>query len=338
MDIAGHKVGSGQRPFVIAEISGNHCGSIERAKRLIKAAKYAGADAVKTQCYEADTLTLNINRPDFIIQEGLWRGRSLYELYGKACTPMGWHEELYNYAKAEKITIFSSVFDRSGVDLLEHLGCPCYKIASFEMVDTPLISYAAKTGKPLIISTGLACNNEIIEANIASGQKAAFLHCTSEYPGTIEHANLGRAKEIDLLLGFNNIIGISDHTLGYAIPIAATALGINIIEKHLKLTYGPESEDDPFSLTPEVFKTMTIAVKQIYEALQVRQTNGSSRQLRRSLYVVEDIEAGAEFTLYNVRSIRPGYGLPPKFLNQLIGQKAKKSFRRGDRLCKDDIP
>lgn len=332
MEIAGRKIGGGQPPYIVAEISGNHCGSLAYARKLIKEAKRAGADAVKTQCYEADTLTLNIRRTDFIIQSGLWQGRTLHELYSKACTPLGWHPELYRCAQEEGIPIFSSVFDRAGIDLLESIGCPAYKIASFEVVDTPLIEAVARTGKPMIISTGLASDREVIDANIASGRKAAFLHCTSEYPGTVEHANLSRLASLDTLLHYNNPIGISDHTLGYIVPIAATTLHAAIIEKHLKLENGPKSEDDAFSMEPSLFAAMVTAVKQTHEAMQNRATNGSARQIRRSLYAVEDIQQGEEFTYDNIRSIRPGYGMPPKMLPRLIGQKADKDYKRGDRL------
>lgn len=333
MEINGRKIGGLQPPYIVAEISANHCGSLERAKKLILAAKKAGADAVKTQCYEPDTITLNINRPDFIVQDGLWKGRTLYELYGKAYTPMGWHAELYRTAEEVGITIFSSVFDRSSVDLLESIGCPAYKIASFEVVDTPLIEYVAQTYKPIIISTGMASDREILEANVASKRRAAFLHCTSEYPGTIEYASLRRMAAIDQLLQFNSPIGISDHTpCATTIPIAATALGATIIEKHLKLASGPESEDDAFSLTPDQFKKMVEVVKQVAEAMITRPSAQSSRQMRRSIYVVDDIKEGETFTHKNIRSIRPGYGLPPKMLYRWLGQKAQKSYSKGDRL------
>lgn len=332
MEIAGRKISSQERPYLVAEVSSNHCGSLERAKRLIQAAKKAGADAVKTQCYEPDTITLNINRSDFIVQNGLWKGRTLHELYGKAHTSMDWHPTLYRTAQEEGIPIFSSVFDSTGVDLLESIGCPAYKIASFEVVDTPLIELVAKTGKPIIISTGLASDREIVDANIASGKRAAFLHCTSEYPGTVEHANLGRIHHIDKLLGFCNQIGISDHTPGYAIPIAATAMRVAIIEKHLRLETGPASEDKEFSLTPETFAGMVTAVRQIHEAMQDREIGGGGRQFRRSLYAVADIKEGESFTHDNIRSIRPGYGLPPRLLLRMVGQRATKDYRKGDRL------
>src|ERR1035437_3252384 len=256
MKIGNREIGGNEPPYCIAEISGNHCGEIKNAIELIKQAKIAGADAVKTQCYEPDTLTLNIKKPDFIVQDGLWKGRTLWDLYSKACTPFSWHKELYHVAKEEGIPIFSSVFDRSGVDLLESLECPCYKIASFEIVDLPLIEYAAATEKPLIISTGLAKDSEILEANEASRGRAAFLHCTSDYPGNIETADLGRMTHIDILLGFKNPVGISDHTTGTIVPIMATTLRAAIIEKHLMLD-NTKSEDDSFSLTRGMFTVMT---------------------------------------------------------------------------------
>lgn len=317
----------------MAEISGNHCGSLEKAKQLIRAAKEAGADAVKTQCYEPDTITLDCNRLGFIVQSGLWQGRTLYEIYGKAHTPLSWHKELYAMARGEGIVIFSSVFDKSSVDLLEGLGCPAYKIASFEIVDIPLIEYVAKTGKPLIISTGLASDQEVVDAARAAGKSdSAFLHCTSEYPGTIEDANLSRMARLDILLKFQHPIGISDHTANcYHVPIAATALGAAIIEKHLKLD--DEGEDAPFSLDAPSFLAMAKIARRTFDALIQRPEQvSSSKQFRRSLYAVADIPKGGTFTTDNIRSIRPGYGLPPKMLKSLLGKKAKKAFRRGDPL------
>ena len=332
MKIAGRTIGGTEPPYCVAEISCNHCGSLDKAVQLIVEAKRAGAHAVKTQCYEASTLTLNIKKPDFIVQDGLWKGRTLWDLYSKACTPPDWHKELYDVARSEGIEIFSSAFDRRGVDLLESLGCPAYKIASFEVVDLPLIEYAAKTGKPLIISTGLASDREILEANEASGYRAAFLHCTSDYPGTVESADLGRIGHIDTLLGFKCPIGISDHTQGNLVPIAATALRVAIIEKHLKLDISG-SEDDLFSLTQTEFAAMVRAVHQTHEALKEQKpTNGASKQFRRSLYAVKPIKAGDRYTEANIRSIRPGYGLPPKMLPTLLGKKANRSFRAGERL------
>lgn len=334
MKIAGRAIGGIEPPYVIAEVSCNHGGSLRVAKQLIRQAKLCGADAVKTQCYEPDTITLNCKKPDFIIQKGLWAGQTLHELYTKTHTPFSWHPDLYKLAKDEGITIFSSVFDRSSVDLLESLGCPAYKIASFEVVDTPLIRYAASSKKPLIISTGLASDQEILEANEASDGLAAFLHCTSEYPGTFEGANLGRMTLIDNLLKFHNPVGISDHTPDHTIiPVMATALRAAIIEKHLMLPEEAKSEDAEFSLNPFAFAAMVRAVKNAHTAIQSRPEQPyPSKQFRRSLYVVKDIKQGENFTTENVRSIRPGYGSPPSILAKVLGKMAKKNFRRGDPL------
>ena len=334
MKIADREIGSNHRPYVVAEISGNHCGVLEYALELIKAAKEAGADACKTQCYTPDSITLNVKKPDFIVQDGLWKGRQLYEVYQKAHTPPSWHKQLYEEAHRIGITIFSSVFDHSAVDLLEKLGCPAYKIASFEITDIPLIRYATQTGKPLIISTGMASDREVLEANEASEGKACFLHCTSEYPATIEAADMGRISRLEQLLGFKNPIGISDHTESVnIIPAMGVVMGVAVIEKHLKLVLEEKSEDDKFSLDPEQFADMTAAVRMAWEALKERKNNGNpSRQMRRSLYAVREIKRGDLFTSDNIRSIRPGYGLEPKMLPKVIGQKAPKDYKVGDRL------
>lgn len=332
--IAGRKVGGGtERPYIVAEISGNHCGSISHARDLIKAAKWAGADAVKTQCYEPDTITLNCSTPDFIMQDGLWRGEKLYDLYSKACTPLAWHRELYKYAHDLGIAIFSSVFDRSSVDLLESLGAPAYKIASFEIVDIPLIEYTASTGKPMIISTGMASEGEIADANEASGKRAVFLYCTSEYPGTVETANLGGIYNLQYKMP-ENVIGLSDHTIGTLAPILATAMGVGMIEKHMKLSRLPPSADDEFSSNEDEFRDMVKAVEQAFNAVQYTpiQMDNPSRQARRSLYAVKPIKKGEPFTEDNIRSIRPGYGLPPKDLPKILGKKARKDYRFGERL------
>lgn len=331
MKIADRPIGGIAPPYIVAEISGNHNGDLKKAIELIIRAKKAGADAVKTQCYEADTITLDCKKLDFIAQDGLWRGRTLYELYQKACTPFEWHPTLYQCAKDHDITIFSSVFDASSVDLLEKLGCPAYKIASFEINDTPLIRYATGTGKPLIISTGMANDHEILEANEASGGKAAFLHCTSEYPGTVALADLDKLDRLSHLLDHANPIGISDHTVGLEVPVAATALGVAIIEKHMRLR-GLETEDSMFSLDPTEFTATVLAVHNTHEALQRRPLQTSNKQFRRSLYAIQDIREGEVFTKDNIRSIRPGYGLPPKMYPTLLGRRAQRNFRKGDPL------
>lgn len=335
MKIRDRKIGGLELPYVVAEISANHCGSLTLAKELIKAAKWAGADAVKTQCYEPDTITLNVTKPDFIVQGGLWRQRTLYDLYKSAHTPFAWHKELYKVAKDEGITIFSSVFDFSSVDFLEKLGCPVYKIASFEIVDIPLIKYVAETGKPIIISTGMATDEEVVAAYqaVPAHVDVAFLHCTSEYPATVDHAGLSRMKVLNALTQHSCPIGVSDHTADHAcVPMMATALGAMLIEKHLKLDHGPKSEDEKFSLTPHNFKEMMSIIKLAHEACLTRPVdkNNPSRQMRRSLYAVADIGKGEEFSHNNVRSIRPGFGLPPKKLSILLGKKSTRAYRKGD--------
>lgn len=332
MEIDGTRIGPGFPPYVIAEMSCNHGGSLETAKKIIGLARVAGASAIKTQCYEPQTITMDMRKPDFIVQDGLWKGRTLWELYKTAHTPFKWHPDLYKVARDEKITIFSSVFDRSAVDYLEGLDCPAYKIASMEISDTVLIEHASSTGKPLIISTGMATTEEILDADEASGYKAAFLHCMSEYPGTIETSNLGGIHKLRLILP-DRILGISDHSPGSIIPVAATAIGARIIEKHFGLIPGVKSEDDEFSMAPHEFSWMIQQVKQTYGAMQPYANPGnSSRQFRRSLYAVGDIKKGEKFTEDNIRSIRPGYGLPCKIFPNLLGKKAGKDYAKGDRL------
>ena len=337
MKIADREIGNGKSPYIIAEVSCNHNGYIENALDLIKAAKYAGADAVKFQAYTPDTMTLDCVKPDFIIQGGIWKGQTLYELYQKTFTPFDWFPKIFKAAQKEGLTVFASVFDPSAVDMLDQLGCPAYKIASMEITDTPLIAYAASKGKPLIISTGMAKLTEILDAREAAGENSAFLHCTSEYPGTVELAVLSGIHRIRNFLNDNftssAVVGVSDHTGDSPIvPVAATALGAAIIEKHIMLDLS-ESEDRSFSLTPKEFKWMVTSVRSAHEAIQPREfASNPSIQFRRSLYAVEDIREGEKLTEYNVRSIRPGYGIAPKHLPRLMGRTATQNYRKGDRI------
>lgn len=336
MKIADRDIGPQHRPYIIAEVSCNHNGYIENALELIKAARYAGADAVKFQAYTPDTMTLDCVKPDFIIQGGIWKGQTLYNLYNKTYTPFEWFPKLFKAAQAEGITIFASVFDPSAVDMLEEIGCPAYKIASMEITDVPLIAYAASKGKPLIISTGMAKLTEVLDAREAAGPNSAFLHCTSEYPGTVELADLSGIHRLRNFLNdrFDGaVVGVSDHTGDSPIvPVAATALGACIIEKHIMLDMS-ETEDREFSLTPKEFKWMVKHVREAYEAIQVRDFScNPSLQFRRSLYAIEDIRCGEKITDHNVRSIRPGYGIAPKHLPRLIGKTATQNYRKGDRI------
>ncbi len=337
MKIADREIKNGALPYIIAEVSCNHNGYIENALDLIKVAKYAGADAVKFQAYTPDTMTLDCNKPDFIIQGGIWKGQTLYSLYERTYTPFDWFPNLFKAAAKEGITAFASVFDPSAVDMLEALGCPAYKIASMEVTDTPLIKYAASKGKPLIISTGMAKITEVLDAREAAGPNSAFLHCTSEYPGTVELASL---SGIARLRGYLNdhftdqaVVGVSDHTGDSPIvPVAATALGAAIIEKHIMLDMS-ETEDREFSLTPREFRAMVRSGREAHEACQPREfVSNPSNQFRRSLYACEDIREGDKFTEYNIRSIRPGYGIAPKHLPRLIGRTATQNYRKGDRI------
>lgn len=337
MKIAEREIGNGQRPYIIAEVSCNHNGYIDNALDLIKAARHAGADAVKFQAYTPDTMTLDCIKPDFIIQGGIWKGQTLYNLYNKTYTPFDWFPRLFKAARAEGITAFASVFDKSAVDMLDDLGCPAYKIASMEITDTPLIAYAASKGKPLIISTGMAKLSDVLDARTAAGPNSAFLHCTSEYPGTVELAALSGIHRLRNFLNDTfvepSVVGVSDHTGDSpVVPVAATALGAAIIEKHIMLDMS-DSEDREFSLTPKDFKWMVKHVRETYEALQHRDLSSNpSTQFRRSLYAVEDIRCGDKITEHNVRSIRPGYGLAPKHLPHLIGRNATQNYRKGDRI------
>lgn len=346
MQIAGRSIGPDHPPYVIAEASCNHAGVYGNAVALIAAAKLAGADAIKFQAYTPDTITLDSDRPDFIIKDGPWRGRRLHDLYAEAHTPFQWFPALFAHARDLGITAFASVFDGSSVDMLERLNCPAYKIASFEIVDTPLIAYAARTGKPLILSTGMASDEECAQAWLAireacgtpdaQAPDAIPLHCVSGYPTPVEEANLARLKAWERWRG--QPFGLSDHTVGSEIPIAATALGACVIEKHLKLK-GVNTADAAFSATPVEFKEMTDAVRRTWRALQpgTAASEQPSRQLRRSLYAVRDIAAGEPLSEQNVRSIRPGNGLPPKMLPEIVGAPAACAIARGAALTDDMI-
>jgi pseudaminic acid synthase len=339
IEIVGRRIGPGEPPYVIAEMSGNHNGEIARAFRLIEAAKEAGADAVKLQTYTADTITIDHGGPGFVIEGGLWNGRRLYDLYRDAHTPWEWHEALFAKCRDVGITVFSSPFDPTAVDLLERLGAPAYKIASFELIDTPLVRYAARIGKPLIMSTGMADAAEIADA-VQAAQEAgsggfALLHCVSGYPTPVEEANLKRIPA--LAASYDCPIGLSDHTMGTEVAIAAVALGATLIEKHFTLARADGGPDAAFSLEPHELADLVKGVRSAYRALgRADYGHASSEQgnmvYRRSLYAVADIAAGEILTEANVRSIRPGYGLPPKHLPAILGRRANRRIARGTPL------
>lgn len=328
--ICGRSVGPGHPPYVIAELSGNHRGDPARALALIDAAKAAGADAVKLQTYTPDTITIDHGGPGFILEKGPWAGRRLHDLYAEASTPWEWHEALFARATEVGLTCFSSPFDPTAVDFLDRLGVPAYKVASFELVDTPLVSHIASKGKPVIMSTGMASPEEVAEAlDAARGVPVALLHCVSGYPSLPREANLPRL--IDLHRRFGHVVGLSDHSAGSAVAVASVPLGAAIIEKHLTLARADGGPDAAFSMEPDEFAALVRDVRAAWEACcaTAAPSEEPSRQLRRSLYAVADIRKGEPFTPANVRSIRPGYGLAPKHLPEVVGRRAAEDIARG---------
>lgn len=343
-EIDGRQIGEGCAPYIIAEMSANHNGDIDVAYKIIEMAKQAGADALKMQTYTPETLTIDSELPDFQLTDGLWANNSLYQLYAKAYTPWDWHKPLFEYANKLGITIFSSPFDATAVDLLEDLNAPAYKIASFEAVDLPLIKYAASTGKPVIISTGMADEEEIHEAieeaKSAGCKDLVVLHCVSGYPAPAEDYNLATLTDMQQRYGLP--VGLSDHTLDNTTAIASVVLGACVIEKHVTLDRNGGGPDDSFSLEPKELAALCSGARTAWQALgKVNYARKSSEQdsvkFRRSLYFVEDMEAGEHITLNNVRSIRPGYGLPPKHLEKIMGKIINKAVKRGTPVSFDVI-
>jgi len=330
------KIGNNFSPYIIAEMSANHNGDINNAYKIIDMAKSTGADCVKLQTYTPDTLTIDSKLPDFQLTDGLWSGQSLYDLYKGAFMPWEWHQPLFDYAKQAGITIFSSPFDNTAVDLLEDLNTPAYKIASFEAVDLPLIKYVAETGKPMIISTGMADFDEIQEAVETAREGGckdlALLHCVSSYPAPAEDYNLRTL--VDMQQKFGLVIGLSDHTIDNATAITSIALGASIIEKHVTIDRNGGGPDDLFYVESAELNELCLGTKTAWQALgKVDYGRKSSEQanikFRRSLYFVKDIEVGELITNEHVKSIRPGYGLPPKFLTKVIGKKSKYAIKKG---------
>lgn len=330
--------------FIIAELSANHNGSLDVAKETIRAAKRAGADAIKLQTYTADTITIDCRKDDFKIKGTIWKDKYLYDLYKEAYTPWEWHKELFDTAAEEGLICFSSPFDRTAVDFLEELGNPIYKIASFEITDIPLIEYAASKGKPMIISTGIATEEDIelaLDACYRMGNKdVTLLKCTSSYPAPIEEANLVMIG--DMAKRYQVRTGLSDHTMGSTSAIAAVCLGAKVIEKHFILDRSIGGPDASFSMNEAEFTEMVNAVRETERAIGVVDYSLTEKQLKgrdisRSLYVVEDIKAGEVITEENVRSIRPGFGLHPKYLKEVIGESANCDIERGSRLGMDMI-
>ena len=337
--IGGHAIGLGRAPFVIAEMSGNHNGSLARALQLVDVAAECGARALKIQTYTADTMTLDLSRDEFVVVDdgsSPWGGRTLYSLYQEAHTPWDWHAAIFERCRARGLVGFSAPFDPSAVDFLESLRVPCYKIASFENVDLPLIRRVAATGKPVIVSTGLATMSEIedaVEAARSAGcRDLILLKCTSAYPASPRHSNLATIPQMRSI--FRCEVGLSDHTPGIGAAVAAAALGATVIEKHLTLARADGGVDSAFSLEPQEFAQLVVetarAVESIGEvAFGPSDSEVGSVKFRRSLYVVRDVARGESFTRENVRAIRPGLGLPPKYIDQVLDRRAAQDIKKG---------
>lgn len=344
MKIDNHEISNSSGVFIIAELSANHNQNLDIAIETIKAAKRAGADCIKLQTYTPDTLTLNCNKDDFKIKDTIWSGKSYYQLYEEAFTPWEWHQKLFEVAKEEGLSCFSSPFDKSAVDFLENLSVPAYKIASFEITDIPLIRYVASKQKPVIISTGIATREDIELAiqtcHDENNFDIALLKCTSSYPAPIQEANLGlmqRFKE-----DFNVLIGLSDHTLSNTACIASTVLGGKIIEKHFILDRSIGGPDAEFSLDYKEFKDMVDTVRETEQCLgdgsyELTEKQKSGRVFSRSLYISKDVKKGDTLNANNIKSIRPGHSLHPKYYNEILGKPVKKNLELGDRIKLDDI-
>ena len=346
MKIADRRIGAGEAPFIIAEMSGNHNQSLERALSIVNAAAEAGAHALKLQTYTADTMTLDLETGEFFIDDpkSLWKGQSAHTLYQKAYTPWEWHEAIFNHAKQLGMIAFSSPFDESAVDFLEELGVPCYKIASYENTDLPLIRKAAATGKPLIISTGMASVAELGEAvqtaREAGCEDLVLLKCTSTYPATPENTNILTIPHMRDLFGCE--VGLSDHTMGIGVSVAAVALGATVIEKHFTLARADGGVDSAFSLEPAELAALVTETGRAGQALgHVRYgpTEAESRSVtrRRSLYIGKDMKAGDVLTEENLRRVRPGLGLPPKFYDKLLGRRVNRDLTKGTPVSWDIV-
>ena len=339
MKIGNFNINESSGVFIIAELSANHNGSIKTAIETIKAAKRAGANCIKLQTYTSDTMTIDSDKDDFKIKGTIWEGKNLYKLYQEAYTPWEWHKELFQVAKEEGLVCFSSPFDITAVDFLETLDVPAYKIASFEITDIPLIEYVASKGKPIIISTGIATIEDIelaIEACKRKGnQNIALLKCTSSYPAPVDEANISMIK--DLAERFNVLSGLSDHTMGSVVPIVATALGAKIIEKHFILDRSIGGPDASFSMNEQEFTQMVKSIRSAEKAIgdvnyDLTEKQRKGKDFSRSLYIVEDVKAGDKITEKNVRSIRPGFGLHPRFLESIKGKVFLKDYEKGTRM------
>lgn len=340
--VANTKIGRGYKPFIIAEVSANHGGNIQRAKDSILAAKNAGADAVKFQSYTPDTMTLDSDKADFQITEGLWKGSSLYQLYKEAHTPFEWHAELFQFANSHKIILFSTPFDETAVDLLDRLETPAFKIASFEITDLPLIEYAASKGKPLFISTGMSSQEEIgnaLECCYQVGNRDILLfHCISNYPADLKTAHLG---DVSYIADYFNVeVGLSDHTISNLASVIAVAKGASAIEKHFKVDDQDCGPDSSFSILPDQLRSLCRDCEDAFEASKSRNLIRSTEELknkrfRRSLYFVNALSKGATILENDIRRVRPGFGLEPKYFDWVVGKKVSKDVEFGDAVTLD---
>ncbi len=342
ISIKGRQINTMHPPYVIAEVSANHNGSIDRALETIKAAYDAGVDAVKIQTYTPDTMTIDSTAKDFLIEDGLWKGRTLYDLYGEAHTPFEWHARMFEYAASLNLTLFSSPFDETAVDLLASLDAPAYKVASFELVDLPLIAYIAKQRKPMLMSTGMASLPEVGEAIETARQNGcneiALFHCISSYPAPLDQANVNAIKLLER--EFEVQVGLSDHTVGNLSSVVATSVGATLIEKHFTLSRSDGGVDSSFSLEPDEMSSLVQDTRLAFSALgdgdfSRSPAEQSNKIFRRSLYFVEDLAAGETISSEHIRRIRPGYGMSPKYYERIIGQKVSQAVKRGDRVTED---
>jgi pseudaminic acid synthase len=339
VEIEGRKIGAGHKPFIIAEVSANHNGELSRALKLLEIAKESGAEAVKLQTYRADTITMDCDQEDFLIKDGPWAGRKLYDLYNEAHMPWEWHKPLFEKAKELGLIAFSSPFDETAIAFLEDFDVPAYKVASFELLDLPLIRKMAETQKPIIMSTGMANLSEIAKAvdtvRACGNEQIILLHCVSAYPANPSEANLKTIAHLSE--AFSVPVGLSDHTLGVAVPVSAVALGASVIEKHFTISRADGGPDSGFSLEPAELKEMVSATDIAHQAIgkvNFKRTSGEEQNaiFRRSLYVVQDLKQGEQITKDHVKSIRPGFGLAPEFIDEVLGRTASGDIAQGTAL------